>query len=213
MIIITIADIHGSANIIDSFASVFKGADVILLAGDITNFGDASDAQIIIEKIRMCCNCVMAVAGNCDTESVERYLKNQGISLDGTIIEYKGINFTGLGGTLSAHDKFPGGLKNISEKIDSEKPFIFLSHQPPYGTKIDTISDKHHIGSPVIYEFIKKHKPILAFSGHAHEGAGIDKIGDTIIVNPGPINKACYAYTELDDKTLSVKSCCLKHLG
>jgi Icc-related predicted phosphoesterase len=38
----------------------------------------------------------------------------------------------------------------------------------------------------------------LCFTGHIHEGIGIDRIGRTVIVNPGPFRSGHYAYAEIN---------------
>ncbi len=60
-----------------------------------------------------------------------------------------------------------------------------VSHQPPYDTINDQVSPGVHVGSNSIRKFIEEHQPLVCFSGHIHEGTGIDHIGNTAIVNPG----------------------------
>ena len=43
-------------------------------------------------------------------------------------------------------------------------------------------------------------KPLLVVTGHIHEARGIDKIDETIIVNPGPAHMVRYAIIELGEK-------------
>jgi len=67
---------------------------------------------------------------------------------------------------------------------------IFVCHAPPFGTKLDMVSHKSHVGSRAVYEFILKKQPLLMLCGHIHESAfysnsHIDKIGKTICINPG----------------------------
>ena len=54
-------------------------------------------------------------------------------------------------------------------------------------------------GSRAVRSFIEKNQPILAVSGHTHPSAGTDHIGETTLVNPGPLLKGQYAYIELTD--------------
>ncbi|MFH1503419.1 MAG: metallophosphoesterase [Candidatus Diapherotrites archaeon] len=70
-------------------------------------------------------------------------------------------------------------------------PAIFISHNVPYNTKLDivknknSVADKRHLGSYVARKFCEKYKPLICIGGHVHEGVGKDKIGKTLIINPG----------------------------
>jgi Icc-related predicted phosphoesterase len=63
-------------------------------------------------------------------------------------------------------------LKNIFSKADKRKKLIFLTHEPPYGKRIDKAkfgpAKGKHIGNRVITWAIKKFKPLLHISGHIH---------------------------------------------
>jgi Icc-related predicted phosphoesterase len=82
-------------------------------------------------------------------------------------------------------------LKNQYKKRDKQKPTIFLSHNVPFGTKLDIILNKSsplhkkHYGSNIAREFCIKHKPLVCIGGHIHEHFGKDRIGKTICVNSG----------------------------
>jgi Icc-related predicted phosphoesterase len=41
------------------------------------------------------------------------------------------------------------------------------------------------VGSTAVKEALLKHQPMLGLHGHIHEAAGIRKLGNTTIVNPG----------------------------
>lgn len=205
MIIITIADIHNDTENMASFGPVAAKTDLVLIAGDITNFGNEKDVANVIDQIRKYNENIFAVHGNCDTTQVDNWLKQQNISLGNNLIEFKGLTLAGLGGVIPANETEEKLFNPTPKKLD-----IFLSHQPPYNTKIDSTSPTRHIGSQAIRNIITTCKPAIAFSGHAHEAAGIDKIGDSIIANPGPFHKGGYVYTVFDDKA-KIKSCEIKN--
>jgi hypothetical protein len=58
-----------------------------------------------------------------------------------------------------------------------------------------------------VREFIERRKPLVCFTGHIHEAPGIDTIGETRIVNPGPLGTRSYAYLDITDKinTLEIR--------
>jgi len=79
----------------------------------------------------------------------------------------------------------------FQKAIAKEKPIIFLSHNVPYNTPIDKITDKksprygYHYGSLITREMIEKYQPLVCVGGHMHEHFGICKIGGTICINAG----------------------------
>ena len=50
------------------FAEIANSADVLLLCGDLTNFGKTTEAEILAEDIRACSIPVLGVLGNHDYE-------------------------------------------------------------------------------------------------------------------------------------------------
>ena len=77
-----------------------------------------------------------------------------------------------------------GFLKILKTK---NKKYILMTHAPPYDTRLDKLFDEGHCGNKSVRNFIKKSKPLVAFSGHIHENNGKkDKLGRTRLINPGP---------------------------
>jgi hypothetical protein len=56
-----------------------------------------------------------------------------------------------------------------------------------------------HVGSKAIHDFIKAFKPDLVVCGHIHEARGTDKIGETVMINPGQFPNH-YAIIDMSDK-------------
>lgn len=73
------------------------------------------------------------------------------------------------------------------------KDTILISHNSPYQTKLDKIKKGpmkgKHSGSYLTRKIIMNLKPILAVTGHIHEGRGICKIGKTLVINSGAANE------------------------
>ncbi len=42
-----------------------------------------------------------------------------------------------------------------------------------------------HVGSTSVRKAIEEYQPILGLHGHIHESSGVDKIGKTLVMNPG----------------------------
>jgi Icc-related predicted phosphoesterase len=61
------------------------------------------------------------------------------------------------------------------------------------------------VGSSVIRTFIEREQPDLVLCGHIHESRGVDEIGETQIVNPGPVAEGHYAVVDVDDGTVRTR--------
>jgi Icc-related predicted phosphoesterase len=89
------------------------------------------------------------------------------------------------------YNKIMSTLVSVHNLRDKKCPTIFISHNIPYKTKLDVVKDKKsyaygkHLGSAIARDFCEKHKPLICVGGHVHEGVGKDKIGKTLLINPG----------------------------
>ena len=76
---------------------------------------------------------------------------------------------------------------------------ILISHNPPKGQVVDAVNPQLHAGSQMFTDFIIEHKPLAVICGHIHEGKGSEKIGDTLVINPGSLGeKESYFWLELE---------------
>ncbi len=186
MKILALADIHGKESVSYMAQEIYgmEKFDLILIAGDITDFGSGENAREIIDSMP---THVMAVPGNCDPKDViEGIEKSKATNLHKNKKEYKGYEFVGLGGVNGG---FNMGITFSDEFafqfLKDCKECIFLLHQPPYGI-LDEVPGGKHIGSLGIKKAVEIARPILMVSGHVHEARGYKKIGDSVFVNPGP---------------------------
>ena len=202
-----LTDIHGAMLHYDKIKEQASEVDVIALSGDITHFGRRNEAEEIIETIRESNPNILAIPGNCDYSDVSRYLAEEGISLHCRFRDILGIRFIGVGGSLPCPGKTPfefteeelGEYINLTYEDNlAKKPFIMLMHQPPYETLNDNVNG-HHVGSKLIRSFIENTQPLACLCGHIHEGVGVDKIGMTYIINPGPFREGRYAFINISD--------------
>ncbi len=203
--ILALSDIHGRTNYDRRTVNALSDADLIIIAGDITDFGGRDDASFVINEIRAINQNVFAVPGNCDRPEVIDFLKSEGISLHGETKEFNGILFFGMGGSgvtpfntpqEYADDEFERILNQYAKNKDFN---IFVSHAPPLKTKVDKTFMGMHVGSKKVREFIEKHQPHICICGHIHEARNIDQIGKTLIVNPGTFPKY-YAVIEINEQ-------------
>jgi len=200
MRIITFGDIHMNPGDVESIPGIHS-AELIIITGDITNFGSRKDAEKIINKLITINSNLLGVAGNLDQPEVARYLEDIGLSLHGKGKIINGLGIVGLGGSNFTPFKTPyefseQELANLLAKgisqIGDTKDHILVSHTPPFQTKIDKLLNNAHVGSTAVRTYIEQQQPLLCLAGHIHESWGQDYIGRTLVFNPGMIKDGGY---------------------
>lgn len=211
MIIVALTDIHGQTGNIGKIADVLEMADVVLLTGDITHFGYEKEAKKVLHEIIAFNSRIIAVTGNCDNAGVAKYLYQQNCNVQNEVRQLDGYSFCGLGGSLPCPGKTPTEyseeefslfVSSLIKKTIPESQNILLSHQPPLNTVNDEVESGRHVGSKIVREFIEWLQPMVVFTGHIHEGVGIDRIGETHVINPGPFIHGGYAYARILDSQI-----------
>ncbi|AEB95335.1 metallophosphoesterase [Metallosphaera cuprina Ar-4] len=91
-------------------------------------------------------------------------------------------------------------LKGEAKKIENMETAIFNVHAPPYNTNLDNAPlltpdlkpvmkggeiVMNHVGSVSVRKVLEEEQPLLGLHGHIHESRGFDRIGRTIVLNPG----------------------------
>ena len=202
MKIVVIADIHGRIERLERASADLAAADWVVLTGDVTNFGRRAEAERMLERIEAHNTHILAVPGNCDYPEAEAVLTERGYNLHASQRVIDGVVWLGLGGSLPApggtpneysEEELAGLLEAASVGLDDSVPLLLISHQPPADTKLDRIHAGAHVGSRSVRQFIEQRQPLACFTGHIHEAAGLDHIGDTLLVNPGPLGTGRYA--------------------
>ncbi len=209
MIILGLTDIHGDVSNVDKFSDKILEADVILLVGDITNFGREVETKLVVDKIREYNSNVFAVSGNCDYSEVDAWLDQEGLNIHGKGVVINGIGFIGVGGSLVtpfntpneiSEDDFQRAMEKGIADLPKDIPFVLVTHQPPFQTKCDRLSSGMNVGSKSVRDFIEHNKPLICFSGHIHEARGVDRVGETDVINPGQFGAGRYSYARISDK-------------
>ena len=206
MIILALTDIHGDTSSIDTVFDQAGDVDLVLLLGDITHFGNEQDAKRVIDPIVAKAPRIFGISGNCDYPEVADYLKTKGSNIHRRHEVLDGIGFLGIGSSLPCPGKTPNemteaefehALADAVAGFPSGIPMILIIHQPPWGTRNDRVGTGQHVGSRSVRHFIEQHQPLICFTGHIHEGIGVDTIGETTVVNPGPLRHGGYAVAEI----------------
>jgi len=203
MKLLALADIHGHTKQIPLLADVATDCDAIVLAGDMTDFGDASEVRSVLSALNAFGKPVLGVSGNCDSSQVDNVLKQQGGGLVHNPVKLNGVLFVGFSYAASARAVLP------NKPILSQKPMILVTHQPAWGTAVDLQASTLHKGSCSIRSFIEDHQPLVAVSGHIHAARGTDQVSSTLLVNPGPFRNGCYAGIDIKGDTAVAKLYCL----
>ncbi|MDG7015789.1 MAG: metallophosphoesterase family protein [Nitrososphaerota archaeon] len=196
-----IVDIHDNPETMTWLEESVHRYDVVAIGGDI---GEISLLYRIVDFAVD--KPVFIVLGNHDYPVREMFAAKN--VLHGTSTRFGGYTIGGLGGSLPVQ----GGPLELEETeylvlTKNLGPVdVLISHQPPINTKIDLSYDGstemgvRNIGSTAIRKYIVETQPILALVGHVHESPGVDVIGRTTIVNPGPFMTGNYAEVILTDQ-------------
>jgi Icc-related predicted phosphoesterase len=101
-------------------------------------------------------------------------------------------------------------LNQLPKPIDYKKT-VYMMHSPPFRTKLDLIEGLKSAGSHSIRMFIEKNQPFLTLHGHIHEspklsGTYVDRIGETISVNPGQFTLAGENVAKLHAITFEIEN-------
>lgn len=212
MRLLLLADIHGHIKAMPRLSAEADRCDAVVLAGDITNFGGPEQLVPVLAAVESFGRSIIAVPGNCDLPVADKELQRRGYSVHANVIILDDFAFLGVGGSLPCPGHTPNEagesvFRDILEEaatMTQDKPIVLVTHQPPWGTKLDTTSDGHHTGGRAVRDFIEQYKPVLAVSGHMHEALGTDHIGPTTLVNPGPFRNGRYALADLTDETVHI---------
>ena len=89
--------------------------------------------------------------------------------------------------------------RRLNDLLKENPNSILITHNPPYGL-VDKAYNGKHVGSKIIRDAIKKHKPKLVLCGHIHEAKGKGKIGKIPVYNLGWHGD----YIVIDSETLKV---------
>ena len=207
--ILAITDLHMSRGAAEAAAEriAVERPEAVLVAGDISH-GDLQDAEAILEILRGSGVEVFFVPGNMDSPKLSSWSKKGITNLHGRCENFKGYTLAGLGGSVNTPFNTPFEMNEQQAKQILEKTIqqcsggrlLLLSHSPPKGTDVDMTSSGIHAGSTSVRDFVESRRPALVVCGHIHEAQGLDTLGETVIVNPGPAYRGGYARIKLDEK-------------
>lgn len=209
MRIVCCGDIHLAFRAIERLGPVLREADAAIITGDLTHFGEPEDALRVVDAMRAHCPTVWAVTGNLDMAWVIDAFRAQGISLHGEGRRLGDLGVFGCGGSnitpmdtpteLEEHELHDVLARGHAAVADAPRR-LMICHTPPYDTALDRLVNGTPVGSPAVRAFIETHRPDVAVVGHIHEGRGVDRVGDTLVLNAGALRDGGYVVVE-DDGT------------
>jgi Icc-related predicted phosphoesterase len=181
------------------FAEISSCADVLLLAGDLTNFGKTREAEILAEDLGACTIPVLGVLGNHDYEcgqpdQVADILRQGGMTLlDEQAVEIDGVGFAGVKGFLGGFGRgelapfgepivkaFVDEALNEARKLENQLRTLRTSRSVAmlhYSPIVATIEGEQpeifqYLGSQRLCEPIDRFEHVKAVVyGHAHHGS------------------------------------------
>ncbi|MER9585889.1 metallophosphoesterase [Mesorhizobium sp. M0276] len=200
--IAALGDLHvredGHASYRDLFGEISREADVLVLAGDLTNLGKPSEAELLAEDLRNCSIPVVAVLGNHDYESdaaedVTKILRQADVHLlDGQAIEIGEVGFVGVKGFVGGFGSRMLGsfgepaikamvaesvseamrLENAMRQVRAKRTIVVLHYAPV----VETVAGEPpeifpFLGSSRLAETIDRFQVSAVVHGHAHRGS------------------------------------------
>lgn len=184
----------------DMFARASNEADVLVLCGDLTNFGKTREAEILAEDLAACTIPVVGVLGNHDYEcgqpqEVSRILHEAGVRvLDGEAYEIEGVGFAGAKGFIGGYGRHM--LSAFGE--DAIKAFVQASVDENLKLESSlrmlrterTVVVTHY--APVVDTVIGEPPEIFAFLGSARMGETIDRFEGVKAVVHGHAHRGAF---------------------
>lgn len=179
------------------FTEISKEADVLVLAGDLTDLGKPREAELLAQDIKACSIPIVGVLGNHDyecgaPEEVSQILRDAGMRLlDGQSCEIGGVGFVGVKGFAGgfgrrmlgsfgepAIKQFVGEamnetikLENAMRQVRAKRSLVVLHYAPIVETiESEPLEIYPFLGSSRLAETIDRFKVSAVVHGHAHRG-------------------------------------------
>jgi Icc-related predicted phosphoesterase len=202
-----VVDVHDRFDSVPRALDDIGDVDALIVGGDITTGGTPDDAAQAVESWQRLAPTLLALAGNMDSPAIDARLADLGVSLDGRGVRVGDVGLFGVSAAPRSPLRTPYEIddEELVRRIESGfksvgdcRVKIFCPHAPPEGTACDRLRSGEHVGSEVIRAFVEREQPDLVLCGHIHESRGVDEIGRTQILNPGPVLSGHYAVVEVD---------------
>ncbi|HEY8049823.1 MAG TPA: metallophosphoesterase [Ramlibacter sp.] len=196
-----VGDLHvrkdSAGQLREYFAQAAEAADVLLLCGDLTDYGTAEEAKVLAEELSAAAIPKIAVLGNHDYESgvpdtVRTILMKAGVKmLDGEACEIDGVGIAGVKGFAGGFGRGSLGawgepaikmfvqealneamkLESALAKLRTPRKIAILHYSPIMGTvQGEPVDIFPFLGSSRLEEPLLRYPVDAVFHGHAHRG-------------------------------------------
>jgi Icc-related predicted phosphoesterase len=212
MNIMAFGDIHEYVHTLKTLEVPLRHTDLILVTGDITRWRGPHTAAKVLEAISHYNTNILAQVGNTDSWDTHHYLNNLGINLHGQGHRFGDLGIFGVGGsnatpfytpTEFSEEEIAAYLLAGYDMIKEAPRKILIAHCPPYNTTVDRLYSGQHVGSTSVRQFIEAYQPDICISGHIHEAPGEDRLGNTLLLNPGMLAQGGYITLTCTPETLT----------
>lgn len=195
MRIAAVGDLHCQTDSQGKIRELLKGvndeADVLLLAGDLTNVGLMEEMKVLLDELGHFPMPIVAVPGNHDHENDQievlmNMMRSTGIYvLDGTTCEIRDVGFVGTKG-------FCGGFGKLRIQPFGERPIkAFIQAAIDEVVRLEkaamALSTVHKVGvlhySPVAETLSGEEMELYPFLGSSLFGDALDRQGVSVIVH------------------------------
>jgi len=197
-----VGDIHvtkdSGGSLRSLFAQASESADALLLCGDLTDYGTAEEAKVLVDELSVVKIPIVAVLGNHDHESgtpevVSDALTHAGVRvLDGEACEIEGVGIAGTKGFAGGFGRGSLGawgepaiklfvqeavkeamkLESALAKLRTPRRIALLHYSPVVGTiEGEPLEIFPFLGSSRLEEPLLRYPVDAVFHGHAHRGA------------------------------------------
>lgn len=201
--IAALGDLHfgrtsGIGSLQPLFSQISESADILVLAGDLTDYGLPDEARALAKELAAIRIPVVSVLGNHDFESnqqdeVARIFKDAGVLiLDGDTTEIHGVGFAGVKGFAGGFGRRALGpwgepiiksfvreavdealkLESALARLRNDRIVVVLHYAPIQGTVEGEPADIYpFLGCSRLEDPITRFPVAAVFHGHAHHGA------------------------------------------
>jgi Icc-related predicted phosphoesterase len=199
-----VGDLHYRSNSEGLYEELFtqasKEADLLLLCGDLTDFGLTEEAQVLAKDLRRLVRIpILAVLGNHDHESDQAPLVRRALEegagvqvLDGESLEFRGLGFTGVRGFGGGFGRWALNawgehvlkefareavrerekLERALSQLDTRRQVVLLHYSPVRATcEGEALEIYPFLGSSHLEAALDRFQVTMAFHGHAHAGS------------------------------------------
>jgi len=213
--IAAVGDLHyvrgGQASLQSWLGRVSDAADVLVLCGDLTDYGRVEEAQELSRELSTSVRIpIVAVLGNHDFESdqvaaVVDVFKQAGVNvLDGDTCELQGVSFAGAKGFAGGFGRGALGpwgepvvkqfvqeaiaealkLETALARLRTPRTIAVLHYSPVAETAAgEPLEIYPYLGCSRLAEPLARYPVSAVVHGHAHNGAPEGRIGETPVYN------------------------------